>query len=83
MKYQLGKVEISANLPGKVNTTVEITMVIATLLAPEWIAISPTFAAVFLWSLWHLTVLATAWAAVGYSREGARQLRAGTKLRQI
>jgi CDP-diacylglycerol--glycerol-3-phosphate 3-phosphatidyltransferase len=76
VKYKLGKVEINANLPGKVNTTLEISVVIATLLAPEWIAISPLFAAVFLWLLWHLTVLATAWSGMGYSYEGARQLRA-------
>ena len=76
VKHKLGKVEINANLPGKINTVVEISVVIATLLAPEWIAISPAFAAFFLWSLWHLTVLATAWAGIGYSCEGARQLRA-------
>jgi CDP-diacylglycerol--glycerol-3-phosphate 3-phosphatidyltransferase len=76
VKYQLGKVEINANFAGKINTTVELSLVIATLLVPEWIAISPTFAAIFLWSLWYLTVAATAAAAIGYSREGARQLRA-------
>jgi CDP-diacylglycerol--glycerol-3-phosphate 3-phosphatidyltransferase len=79
VKHKLGKVEINANLPGKVNTAVEISVVIATLLAPEWIAISPGFAAVFLWSLWHLTVLATAWSGIGYSCEGARQLRAAQR----
>jgi hypothetical protein len=81
VRRELGKVEINANRAGKVNTMTELAMVIATLLAPEWIAISPTFAAVFLWTLWHLAVLATAWAAFGYSIEGSRQLRAAAKLR--
>jgi CDP-diacylglycerol--glycerol-3-phosphate 3-phosphatidyltransferase len=75
VKYHLGKVEINANLPGKINTTVEVALVIGTLLAPEWIAISPMFAAIFMKCLWHGTVLATLAAAIGYSREGARQIR--------
>jgi CDP-diacylglycerol--glycerol-3-phosphate 3-phosphatidyltransferase len=82
VKRELGKVEINANRAGKINTLVELAMVIATLLAPEWIAISPNFAAIFLWSLWHLTVLATAWAAFGYSIEGSRQLRAAANARE-
>jgi cardiolipin synthase len=76
VKWKLGRVEINANLPGKINTVVEIVLVLCTLLAPEWIAISPAFAAVSLWTMWHLTVLATAASAMGYSIEGARQLRA-------
>jgi cardiolipin synthase len=83
VKHQLGKVQISANRWGKLNTVVEIALVIATLLAPQWTAISPMFAAVFLWTLWHLTVLATAAAAMGYSVEGARQLRAARKLTEV
>jgi len=79
VKHQLGKVEINANLPGKINTTVEVAMVIATLLTPEWIAISPFFAALFMKCLWHATVLATAAAAIGYSCEGARQLRGSSR----
>jgi len=75
VKWKVGKVEINASLPGKFNTATEVALVIATLLAPEWIRISPAFAAIFLWSLWHLTVLATAAAAMGYSIDGARQLR--------
>jgi len=75
VKCKIGKVQINASTPGKINTAMEVALVIATLLAPEWMLISPTFAAVFLWTLWHLTVLATAAAAVGYSMEGARQLR--------
>jgi CDP-diacylglycerol--glycerol-3-phosphate 3-phosphatidyltransferase len=82
VKRELGKVEINANRAGKINTMTELALVIATLLAPEWIVISPTFAAVFLWTLWHLTVLATAWAAFGYSIEGSRQLRAAARLRE-
>jgi CDP-diacylglycerol--glycerol-3-phosphate 3-phosphatidyltransferase len=78
VKHKIGKVKINANLAGKINTAMEVALVIATLLAPEWIAISPAFAAIFLWTLWHLTVLATAAAAFGYSIEGARQLRAPT-----
>jgi CDP-diacylglycerol--glycerol-3-phosphate 3-phosphatidyltransferase len=77
VKYQLGKVEINANLPGKINTTVEVALVIGTLLAPEWIAVSPLFGAIFMKCLWQATVLATAGAAIGYSLEGARQLRRG------
>jgi CDP-diacylglycerol--glycerol-3-phosphate 3-phosphatidyltransferase len=80
VKYQLGKVEINANLWGKINTALEVALVIGTLLAPEWIAISPMFAAIFMKILWHGTVLATAAAAIGYSREGARQLRAARTL---
>jgi CDP-diacylglycerol--glycerol-3-phosphate 3-phosphatidyltransferase len=75
VKWKLGRVEINANRWGKLNTMMEVAMMIAAILSPEWIAISPLFAAVFLWSLWHLTVLATAAAAWGYSAEGARQLR--------
>ncbi len=75
VKHKLGKVEINANYPGKINTVVEVVLVLSTLLAPEWIAISPVFAAALLWTLWHLTVLATAGSAIGYSVEGARQLR--------
>jgi phosphatidylglycerophosphate synthase len=83
VKFRIGKVEINANLPGKINTLVEIVLVLSTLLAPEWIAISPTFAAIFLWSLWHLTVLATAASAFGYSIEGARQLRRHAKRNEM
>jgi CDP-diacylglycerol--glycerol-3-phosphate 3-phosphatidyltransferase len=75
VKYKLGKVEINANRYGKLNTFAEIALVIGTLLAPEWIAISPLFAAIFLKTLWHLAVLATAASGIGYSCEGARQLR--------
>ncbi len=75
VKRKLGKVEISANRAGKLNTVFEIVLVLSTLLAPEWVAISPGFAATYLWLLWHLTVLATAAAAMGYSIDGARQLR--------
>ena len=79
VKFKIGKVEINANVWGKINTLVEIMLVLSTLFAPEWIAISPTFAAMLLWSLWHLTVLATAASAFGYSIEGARQLRHAMK----
>ena len=75
VKYKIGKVEINANLPGKFNTATELALLLATLLAPECIAISPAFAADLIWSLWHLTVLATAASGMGYSIEGARQLR--------
>jgi cardiolipin synthase len=79
VKRTVGKVKIHASQPGKINTVMEVALVIATLLAPEWIAISPAFAAFFFWSLWHLTVLATAVAAIDYSMEGSRQLRAFAK----
>jgi CDP-diacylglycerol--glycerol-3-phosphate 3-phosphatidyltransferase len=79
VKHKLGKVEINANRYGKINTLTEVILVLSTLLAPEWVAISPAFAAVLFWSLWHLTVLATAASAIGYSVEGARQLRRGLK----
>jgi cardiolipin synthase (CMP-forming) len=81
VKLKLGRVEINANYPGKINTAAEVVLVLSTMLAPEWIAISPGFAAMLLWTLWHLTVLATAASAFGYSIEGARQLRRATAVR--
>ena len=71
-----GRVTIHASWPGKVSTTIQLSLVIATLLAPAWVRLSPAFAAVFLWNLWWATVWAAAAAGVDYSREGARQLRA-------
>ena len=75
VKRKVGNVAINANRLGKLNTVFEIALVLSTLLAPELIAISPAFAAMHLWLLWHLTVLATAAAAMGYSIDGAKQLR--------
>jgi len=82
VKYKIGKVEIKANYAGKINTLVEVFLVLSTLLAPEWIAISPLFAAILFWTLWHLTVLATAASAIGYSIEGARQLRRANMIKE-
>jgi CDP-diacylglycerol--glycerol-3-phosphate 3-phosphatidyltransferase len=78
---KVGRVEISAARPGKWSTALDLALVIATLLAPEWVRLSPPFAAAFLWGLWWATVWAAAAAAVGYSREGARQIRAGRRSR--
>ena len=72
-----GGVGLHASRPGKVSTALDLTLVMATLLAPEWVAVSPTFAAVFLWALWWATVWAAAAAGVDYTLEGARQLRRG------
>jgi CDP-diacylglycerol--glycerol-3-phosphate 3-phosphatidyltransferase len=77
VRHELGTVAINANRFGKINTAFEVALVIGTLLVPEWLAIGPLFTAVFMKLLWHGTVLATAAAAMGYSIEGARQLRAG------
>ena len=71
-----GRVALHASRAGKVSTTIDLCLVIATLLAPEWVRVSPAFAAALLWSLWWVTVWAAAAAGVDYSREGARQLRA-------
>ncbi len=71
-----GRVALNPSRIGKVSTTIQLALVIATLLTPAWMSISPTFAAVFLWTLWWTTVWAAAAAGVDYSREGARQLRA-------
>jgi CDP-diacylglycerol--glycerol-3-phosphate 3-phosphatidyltransferase len=77
VRHKLGRVAINANFFGKINTAFEVALVIGTLLVPEWLAIGSLFTAVFMKLLWHGTVLATAAAAIGYSLEGARQLRAG------
>jgi cardiolipin synthase len=73
-----GRVELNASRVGKVSTTVQLALVIATLLAPVWVWVSAPFAAAFLWALWWATVLAAAAAGVDYSIEGARQLRAAS-----
>jgi CDP-diacylglycerol--glycerol-3-phosphate 3-phosphatidyltransferase len=72
----LGHVRLKARLPGKWSTTVQLALVMATLLTPDWVRISWQFAAVLIWSLWYLTLIATAAAGMAYACEGARQLRA-------
>ena len=71
-----GRVEIHASRPGKLSTTIQLALVLATLLALIWNPARPAAAASVLWSLWWATIWAAAAAAVDYSREGARQLRA-------
>ena len=73
-----GRVTLNPSRVGKVSTSVQLLLVMATLLAPAWVRLSPAFAATFLWSLWWATVWAAAAAGVAYSCEGARQLRAAT-----
>jgi CDP-diacylglycerol--glycerol-3-phosphate 3-phosphatidyltransferase len=75
----LGCVRLKARLPGKWSTTVQLALVMATLLTPDWVALSWQFAAVLMWSLWYLTLAATAAAGIAYAREGARQLRAAAR----
>ena len=72
-----GRVALAAVPAGKLSTSFDLALVMATLLGPLWLAISPTFAAVFLYALWWATVWTAAAAGVAYSVEGARQLRAG------
>ena len=72
-----GRVALHASRAGKVSTSLDLALVMATLLGPEWWAASPTLAVAFLWALWQATVWAAAAAGVAYSREGARQLRDG------
>ena len=69
-----GRVELHASRAGKVSTTADLVLVIATLSVPAWL--SPAAAATVLWGLWWATVWAAAAAGVDYTREGARQLRA-------
>ena len=75
-----GRVELNPSRVGKVSTTIQLALVLATLLAPAWVRLSPAFAAVFLWGLWWATVWAAAAAGMDYSREGARQLRAAGRV---
>ncbi len=76
VRHRLNHVEIHSSLPGKISTTVQLTLIVMTLAAPDLVRISTGFTASLLWFLWWATVLAAAAAAVDYSREGARQLRA-------
>lgn len=76
VRQRLRQVRIAASLPGKMSTVMQLTLIIATLLAPDMIRVSPAFAADLLWSLWWATVITAAVAGIGYACEGARQLRA-------
>jgi CDP-diacylglycerol--glycerol-3-phosphate 3-phosphatidyltransferase len=76
VRHLLHKVEIKASLTGKISTTVQLTLIIATLLAPDMIRVSPALAADVLWMLWWATVITAALAGMGYACEGARQFRA-------
>jgi CDP-diacylglycerol--glycerol-3-phosphate 3-phosphatidyltransferase len=78
VRHLLHKVEIKASPSGKLSTVVQLTLIIATLLAPDMIRVSPLFAADVLWALWWATVITAAAAGMGYAREGARQFRAAT-----
>jgi CDP-diacylglycerol--glycerol-3-phosphate 3-phosphatidyltransferase len=75
VRHLLRKVEITASLPGKISTVAQLTLIIATLLAPDMIGVSAAFAAGVLWCLWWATVITAAAAGMGYAREGARQIR--------
>ena len=70
-----GRVALRPVPAGKVSTSFDLALVLATLLGPAWVAISPAFAGTFLWALWWATVWAAAAAGMAYSVEGARQLR--------
>ncbi len=72
-----GRVTLRPNAAGKVGTTVQLALVMATLLAPEWVRLSPALAAGLLWALSYATVWTAAAAGMAYAGEGARQLRAG------
>jgi cardiolipin synthase len=69
-----GKLEIRPSLPGRISTVAQFALVLATLLAPDFLRISTTFTAILLWCLWWAVVLAAATAAMDYAIAGARQL---------
>ncbi len=71
-----GKVKLTSQIAGKISTAAQLTLLMATLLAADITKWSPATAAALLWSLWWLTVWATAASGWEYSYQGSLQLRA-------
>lgn len=69
-------VKLTAQVAGKTSTALQLTLVIATLLAVDIARWSPGVAGGLLWTLWWAAVWATAASGWAYSYAGWRQLRA-------
>jgi CDP-diacylglycerol--glycerol-3-phosphate 3-phosphatidyltransferase len=67
-------VKLAAQVAGKTSTALQLTLVIVTLLAVDIARWSPAAAGGLLWTLWWVTVWATAASGCAYSCAGARQL---------
>jgi CDP-diacylglycerol--glycerol-3-phosphate 3-phosphatidyltransferase len=74
-------VKLAAQVAGKTSTALQLTLVIATLLAVDIARWSPAAAGSLLWTLWWVTVWATAASGWAYSCAGARQLIENAKCR--
>ena len=72
-----GRVALRPVPAGKLSTSMDLALVLATLLAPTGMRLSRAFTWHFLQVLWYATVWAAAAAGLAYTAEGARQLRAG------
>lgn len=70
-----GKLEVRPSLPGRISTVAQFALVLATLLAPDFLRWSAAFTATLLWCLCWAVVWAAAAAAMDYAVAGARQLR--------
>ena len=68
-------VQLAAQVAGKTSTALQLTLVIATLLAVDIARWSPAAAGGLLWILWWVTVWATAASGWAYSYAGWVQLR--------
>ena len=73
--WKNGKVGIAAAKHGKISTAAQLILIFVTLTGPLLLQLSSNMAGVLFWLAQWLTLLATAYAAAGYSIEGARQIR--------
>jgi hypothetical protein len=73
-------VKLAAQVAGKTSTALQLTLVIATLLAVDIARWSPAAAGSLLWTLWWVTVWATAASGWAYSCAGARMQSAECRM---
>ncbi len=76
VRHMLGNVALTASRAGKASTTIQLLLILATLLAPDLSRANTGIAVDVVWVLWWGTVVTAALAGMGYAREGARQFRA-------